>query len=333
MYIRGLFIQYKMIKDLEKNGITFLVNTCDGYSDLWYPFFKLFKKYFPYNGEKIILNTETLNYEYEGLNIECVHPEKSSVPYGERIINAINHINTKYVFLLLDDFFIKEPVSIQKINKVIEWMESDKKIACFYNDLTPTWRDEEVDKYEGFKRIPLGNEYTLNLQAAVWRTKVLKKFWRKNVSPWEWEEVCNLTATENKKYKFYCLTSLDNMLCNYGHKDFGVVSGKWRAKEETIDFFNKENIEIDFSKRGFAKDSVPKKESKPKKGSKFSGFLANIHDQYKILRRCLPNYTVRFTMYIIANCLNGENKFSVYSFLNDRMNKIKKYVDKDAEKK
>lgn len=44
----------------------------------------------------------------------------------------------------------------------------------------------------GYRRLPAGNRYTLNLQAAVWRTAKFAAYWQHKVSPWDWEERCNV---------------------------------------------------------------------------------------------------------------------------------------------
>ena len=50
-----------------KNKCIVLVNSCDAYSDTWYPFFKLLKKYWPNREFPVFLNTESKKYEYEDI--------------------------------------------------------------------------------------------------------------------------------------------------------------------------------------------------------------------------------------------------------------------------
>ena len=52
---------------MRKNDITIIVNSCDKYSDLWYPFFELLRIQWPDLSYPIILNTESKTY---------VHPQK-----------------------------------------------------------------------------------------------------------------------------------------------------------------------------------------------------------------------------------------------------------------
>ena len=56
-----------------QNRVTLLVNSCDAYADLWQPFFTLLKRYFVPLPAEILLNTETKDFAFDGLNLRCVH--------------------------------------------------------------------------------------------------------------------------------------------------------------------------------------------------------------------------------------------------------------------
>lgn len=279
-----------MDKDL-KNCVTILVNSCDAYSDLWYPFFALFKKYWGAEGAEIVLNTESKEFQFDGLNIKTIHPKSKNAPYGRRMIEVLKQINSEYIILFLDDFFLRSKVKGDVIERIIDWMDRDKSIACFYNDCLDTYAEWEKDKYLGFKRIPWGASYTLNMQVGVWRRKKLIKYWRDNISPWEWEEYCNVLSFNKKSDKFYALTSFDNSFCDYGHNEymsmFGVYSGKW-ILEDVEPLFKKEGIEIDFKKLGIYDAN--------KEYNRFSNFEDN---NYLIKKRLGLSYWFDYRLFCI----------------------------------
>ncbi|MBQ6421440.1 MAG: hypothetical protein IJK02_10240 [Clostridia bacterium] len=235
-----------------KDKITLLVNSCDTYEDLWTPFFTLLKRYWDPGDIRIILNTESKAFSFEGLSVECVHPLDRNDPYGKRMLHVLSQVRTPYVIPLLDDFFLRKEVDLDLICKILQWMDKDPHIVYFNCDCTPTYCALEENVYPGFRRLPVGNEYTLNMQAAVWRTEKLLKYWRPDVSPWEWEEFTNLNAARNKTDKFYCVADPKYAFCDYGYclKGMGVHHGKW-VKEDVVPLFEKEGISVDFSKRGF----------------------------------------------------------------------------------
>ena len=232
-----------------KDKLTVIVNSCDAYEDLWFPFFSLYKKYWGDNNVRLILNTESKEFYFEGLDIECIH--STDKKYGARILNTLSEVHTEYVLLLLDDFFLRKPVDMARVCDIIKWMNEDSQIAYFNSDCTDVYAEWEVDHYPGFRRIPPGSEYVLNLQAAIWRKEVLQEYWKTDISPWEWEIFVNMrTFLENEK-KFYCTTDWRYSICDYGYNadGMGVFRGKW-VIQDVAPLFEKENLIVDFSKRG-----------------------------------------------------------------------------------
>ena len=61
------------------NDVTVLVNTSDGFADCWQPFFKLFSTFWPDCPYPIVLNTETLDYSFEGVELRTVKPRQVQV--------------------------------------------------------------------------------------------------------------------------------------------------------------------------------------------------------------------------------------------------------------
>jgi len=286
--------------DKIKDKVTILVNSCDNYDDLWLPFFTLLRQYWVPLNVRVILNTETKTYSMDGMNIEAVHPENPNDSYGKRMLNVLSKIKTPYVIPLLDDFFLRKNVDVDMISNIIDWMEADENIVYFNCDYTPVYEDWDKDKYPGFHRIPFGNVYTLNMQAAVWRTEKLIHYWKPDVSPWEWEEYTNLTAARNTKEKFYCVSEYGNGFCDYGYtlKGMGVHHGKW-VKDDVIPLFEKENIKADFSKRGFLE---------------YNNSTANQEYLKEHLKR------VKGSSDLVNRCLDGKDKFLYYIFV--KRNKI-----------
>lgn len=277
-----------------KDQITIVVNSCDNYEDLWVPFFTLLKKYWNPLDVRVILNTETKNFSLDGMEIECIHPADKDAPYGERMLNVLRNIKTPYVIPLLDDFFLRKNVDLQMVQSILGWMEKDKNIVYFNCDDTPVYVNWDSTTYPGFHRIPNGNVYTLNMQAAVWRTSKLIKYWKPNVSPWEWEEYTNLIAARNKKEKFYCVSNYGNGFCDYGYKlsGMGVHKGKW-VEDDVVPFFKKEGINVDFSKRGFLEKSHQNNDA------------YNLRDSLK---------TIYTNSELVNNCLEFRDIISYYIF-------------------
>ena len=77
--------------------------------------------------------------------------------------------------MLLDDFFIHEPVDTERIDECKEWMEQNPKIVVFsFEDVIDAKNITSI-KYPGFELRPSVGAYKLNMQAALWNTNTLKK--------------------------------------------------------------------------------------------------------------------------------------------------------------
>ena len=138
--------------------LTILVNSCDAYEDLWMPCFTLLKRYWPDPDTAIVLNTETKQYRMDGLHIDCANfPEGDS--YGARIRNALKHIHTEYVLLMLDDFFLRQMVRMEEICQIISWMDADSEIVCFNSEAMDLYTELDNRSYPRYRRVPPGNDY------------------------------------------------------------------------------------------------------------------------------------------------------------------------------
>ncbi len=232
-----------------KEKLTILVCTCDSYEDLWYPFFYLLDFYWPNLDCKIILNTETKSYSYKNLKIESYSfgPDL----YGQRLLNHIKEVETPYLLLLLDDFFLRRPVDTEQLSKMIDFMDSDSEIAAMY--CQESKYVEEKDSFSSFFRMNRYSPYKLNMQAAIWRISSLLNYWRPKDNPWIWEVFVNYLTFDNKE-KFYCLKDLNSSPIFYGYNPdgMGVFRGKW-VIEDVKPLFDEHGLIIDYSKRGIYK--------------------------------------------------------------------------------
>ncbi len=231
-----------------ENKCTVLVNSCDLYEDIWYPFFTLLKKYWPDNPYPIVMNTESKSCEFPGLNITTYHlySKPNEVPWSKRLMAHLEKIETPYVLLLMEDFFIKEPVDQSVIEQCIAWMDENPNIATFDMYMT-THGKVKSEKYPGFSKRKRFSEYKYNTEAAIWRKEDLLKSLREFEDPWVWEFIGNLRSFRTSK-EFY-VTS-DDVRPNFNYYTAAVARGKWNLA--VVDpVFKANGIEIDYSVRGY----------------------------------------------------------------------------------
>ena len=259
----------------ESPNCTIIVNSCDAYSDTWYPFFKIFSKEWPDCRFPIILNTETASYNYGDLNIRCPQLYKNlpAPTWSKRLLDTLNLIDTDYVILLMDDFFLTGKVDSSEIDFIIEEMDSDKSIGvCYVSPMNPihTVDDKHIDfgGHRGYsERAKTANKCTfirdfvkpyekkdlrglnlVNAQAGVWRKGFLKKTLHPAETAWDWECYGTLRAYRFKE-KFISVLPERKIVPYEWSKGNGIMQGVW-VPEVVKPLFDRHGIDIDLSIRG-----------------------------------------------------------------------------------
>ena len=252
------------------NKATVLICSCDNYSDIWYPFFKLLQTYWSDCPFRIILNTESKIYPEK--RVECPqlykhmsHNEIKKICYGKRMLDHLSLIDSEYVILLLDDFFLKGPVNTKEILRLLEQMDYDKTIASINTDISYDSADN-LTLLQGYRLKPNYSDYKLDLQAGIWRKDVLLKYWLPYMSPWDFECYGSI-LTINDGYKYYQRDYHTPPIFYYydpqNFFEFGLRNGKW-YKNSVETLFRENNINVDFSIRGTINNDTDKTANKIK---------------------------------------------------------------------
>jgi hypothetical protein len=238
---------------MPRKDCTFIVNSCDAQSDIWLPFFLCLEKYWPEMNWPIVLNTESKTYKYKNYDIKTFRLfEGKKDKWSQRLKETLKQIKTKYIFFMLDDFFIVEPVDTKFINQCFKWMDENPKIAVF--SFHPVIDDNNMpsSKYKGFEKRPKHGNYMLNCQAAIWRRDRLIKFLKNAESPWDFE-VYGSIRVSGFHDDFYTLLPKHKHPIEYNMRKggTGLVRGMW-SKSVVVPLFKELGIKVDFNKRGFA---------------------------------------------------------------------------------
>ena len=241
---------------------TIVVSSCDKYKDLWDPFFKILED--EWDGVEnipIVLNTESESYKYDGLDIRtfCLFKPDEQVSWTRRLRETLEKIETKYVIMLLDDFFMMGKVKSEEIQKHINWMERNNRISVFsyMETFTPNIKD---GRYDGFERRPLVGTYKFNCQAALWRKTRLISYLDHDESAWEWEALGNWRSYRHPFHHFYSYDVNRDYVFPYIYKaegvnfgGLGLFRGRWYLPY-VEPLFEKHGIHMDFSQRGVITD-------------------------------------------------------------------------------
>lgn len=252
----------------RKRECAVLVCSCDAYSDLWDPFFKILYDQWSDKPEewRIILNTETKKYSNPYYNIETMGLERKGkkLTWSNRMFKTLNKIDTEYVLVILDDYFQEKKIVQSRIDEVIGWMNKDPDIAAFYFSNIQDMDKYHIkdNKYEGFELNKPGCPYCVCAQTGIWRRNHLIKYLCKYEDVWQFEEWASERAGYYK-YKIYSAIKDSDYIFRHKWEMGGALrGGKWSQYVPTL--LKEHDIEIDYSKRGFfsaeedGNPSVPK---------------------------------------------------------------------------
>lgn len=239
------------------DDVTILVNTCDKYEDVWYPFFKLLKIHWPEcEKNRIVLNTETKIYDCDFLKVEtfCGGSDKT---WSQRLKCVLEKIDTEFVLFFLDDFFLMSRVSTESLDEAVGLLRSDESIGYIglkYNK-NHDFKDKSiVSPQEHFlDRDTINNANRLNCNTALWRKDWLMSLIRSHENPWEFEKYGSIRSRRTDK-KIMIINNINNVMApvfdydvevQYGH---GLTTGQWLPKNKEL--FDKYSIEVDFDRLG-----------------------------------------------------------------------------------
>lgn len=214
-----------------------LVLSCDKNTDIFEAFHHCMEKYYPSHPE-VIYATETIKNPY----YKTICKNYPLEMWTKRIRETLQEIDDEQILLMVDDCFIRNPVDTTRISYAGSKLFGN--IAMFNFEKSFDAGDLKTN-FIGFKKRRHGSSYEVSLLCGLWDRQKLIKILSKDSNCWEVEY-----AQKNYGYDFYINSG--EYIIDWGYKTWhpaGLFKGKWC--KEVIPFFEKEGIEMDYSKRGF----------------------------------------------------------------------------------
>ncbi|WP_430936220.1 hypothetical protein [Saccharicrinis sp. 156] len=267
------------------NSFAIFVNTCDKFDDCWDPFFKLFSEYWPNYKGKIYLNTEYKDYSYKDLDIVALkiaeeNRDAHKITWSECLRRALNKIEEDIVLYVQEDYFFKDRVKDEIVNEFAQLMISNKDIHCI--QLTDQGSPAEIpSEYKKLWKVPRFHRDRISCQASFWRRAVLNQHIRTYETAWNFEW-WGSKRSAILDHNFYVVDP------GWVEKDkfelipyvfTGVIGGRWF--KEVVPLFEKHNILVDYSKRGFFEQKP--KPIKKRISAKFKRFPIEVRSSMDLI--------------------------------------------------
>ena len=227
---------------LKDNELAIVIIGFDGYKDVWEHFFTLFHKFWPDNPYPVYLVNEQGELAFDGVTvIHC----GADAQWSKKAYTACGQIESKYICLLLEDFFLGKEVSTKLIQETLEYIVKEQ---IRYYKLT-TFSKIKTESYKGNSHlfcIPENLDYGISLQAAIWDREFLKAtVGPENYNAWTFEanQLKESKQRNSKELLAGCVFDNRNIL-NICH---AIVQSKYLPA--AITYFKKIGYQIDTTVR------------------------------------------------------------------------------------
>lgn len=215
----------------SNGNLALLISSCDRFSDLWDAHIDFLNQNWPDHPRETILVTDK-DTERCFENVKVI-AAGDNMEMPQRIKTALKNIESEYVFLTLDDYFLIQEVDEKKIRSIVTYM-SEKKIDYIRLHKIPDSK-KEIAEFPGLFWVDLDVNYAVNLYPGIWKKEFLESTIAESLSAWEFE----VTLTQMARDK--------NARCAMCKNDVFVILDvvrKGKVLRKANRYFKKHGIDI-----------------------------------------------------------------------------------------
>ncbi len=199
-----------------------LVLSCDKYAFIAKQCVSILHKQWPDCPANLYVLTETSNINgAKNINV-------NNSCWSNRLIECLKQITEQIILIILDDFWIEEPVNTSLVGKYVREIKKDQKIGNIGFSAMPG---------QNFKNTIIGCSSRtrkpwslLNYQIGLWRKENLLLILKAGENPWQSEIFGSVRTRMFPWMEFYCLKNDSDSPFAYD-KGWLVVRGKWNMRE------------------------------------------------------------------------------------------------------
>ena len=198
----------------------------DGYYDIWEDFLELKEKFWKNCPYPLYVVNQTKKLEFTKKYDVTVINAGDDAEYSKKVRCAIENVNSKYLLLLLDDFFFTKPLDGAVLDDRIKFMKDN--CLNYYSMPLPEFLDEcngsSFMGHPNIQNIETSKEYTLSCQPAIWERNFLaNSIGHGNYNAWIFEGMyAKSKMAHTKEFLKQCKIDVSNIL--------GLIHGALQGK-------------------------------------------------------------------------------------------------------
>jgi hypothetical protein len=217
---------------VTRGGFAVVVLSCDKYADLWAPFMRQFRRYFPRGDWPIYVGSNLEACKEQGVTPILSGPD---LDWSTSCKKILRQIPEDKIFLILEDLFLDRPVDEELFRRSLDLLRSRDAVHIKY------WGVPAPDRPSGFPEIGVydrGAPYRATV-CGFWDRKCLISLLLDGESPWNFEILGSYRTSYSDG--FYGVT---RPLCTCSNM---VEKGKWIP--QSVEWARGEGIAIELERR------------------------------------------------------------------------------------
>lgn len=225
--------------------VAFVLSSCDKCCDLWEPFFTLVKRHWPDFDYRVYLCTDSKQFSSEGFDVSCPLNMRADSTWSENLMALLEQVDEEYVLLMLEDFWLKVDVDINRLHRYEQMMQEDKNIGfiCLVHQLEPSEENPISSDYPELIEYGFRTPYRVTTQAGLWRRDYLQSLLRRHESAW-WFEMFGSKRSRKSFYSSYVVR--DSV---FSYDEGGVLFRGSYVSEYVKPFVEREGICLNPNRR------------------------------------------------------------------------------------
>lgn len=215
-----------------KDKFAVLVVSCDKYADLWKPFFQSFRRFWPDCPFAVYLLSNKIGTDLPQVKNVLIGDD---VSWSDNLIKGLKSLKEEYVFLFLDDLFLRDFVKTEEVSKIFNWIAESK---ANYVKMSPLDRpDKPYNELVGV--VAKRKSYRISSIVCIWKKSFLLELLKSGESAWHFEIYGSVRSD--------AYDDLYSTWKNYFPVINCVIKGKWQRG--AVNKLRSWGIDVDLSKR------------------------------------------------------------------------------------
>lgn len=176
-------------------NLTLLIHSCGAYSDLWSGQIEMLNRHWNDRQIRTVILTDTNphNYSFDNVEIFCAGEGKEITG---RLSAFLPFIETEYVFVTLDDYYLLRDVDNARIKELLNFMDDNNYDYLRLFNAPHGGKALGKGIYEAI--IPdKKNNYYVNLYQGIWRKSFIEKTVDQSLNAWQYEVSLTPFAIDN----------------------------------------------------------------------------------------------------------------------------------------